>query len=175
MAITRFRQGDVTMNLTGDLADLCRRAVEAAGGETLRLVEAAAEEVAANARTKWYRQVDRETGKSGDIQVFTTVYEDKIRVSVGSTDTRTAGRGSKPVVVYIKRPKRRSKIERDATDAERADGTADRWGHVDVPNPKAADGKFLLNELIRKPVTLKIKALTPELARLIAARARGGR
>ena len=42
-------------------------------------------------------------------------------------------------------------------------------------NPKASDGRFLLVELVRKPMRMRIGKLRPELGRLIADTARGAR
>lgn len=188
MGTTRFTDGNVTVTLDGDLEALVRRAVEAAGGETLRVMEAAAEEVAAKARAEWYADgtgVKRETGKGGDIQVVTTVRHDEVRVSVGSTDLARAK--------YVHRPGRLSvvlrEISREEYAAEKAkggswaamvfraarnqtdDGVVSGHYYQRVPNPHAADGKYLLPELVTKPMRLKVKAITPELGKAIAARA----
>ncbi len=118
MAITRFRQGDVTVTLTGDLEAFARRAVDAAAGETVRLMEGAANGVRSSAAGEWYRRVERETGKSGDIDVVTTidVNRSEVRVSIGSTDERVVlakkrnkdgtitGTTGKPVPVFVHSP-----------------------------------------------------------------------
>jgi hypothetical protein len=89
-------------------------------GAALRTMEREAEVVAEEARREWYgpNGVTRETGKSGDIQVVTTVdlNRSEVVVSLGSTDdrrvvaTRKRSRTGdtvqvgKPVVVYVHQP-----------------------------------------------------------------------
>lgn len=190
MATTRYNDGSVTVTLDGGLEDLVRRALDAAAGETVRLMEAAAGDVAAAARASWYAEdtgVTLRTGRSGDVEVVTTVSPDEVRVSVGSTDLERAR--------FIRRPGPLStvaeEISRDDYYAAKRQGgpranvvfkakATDKAGGVEagryyrkVPNPRASDGKYLLVELIRKPMTLKVKAITPELGRAIAARAGG--
>jgi hypothetical protein len=186
MAITRYTEGGVTITLDGALEDLVRRALEAAGGETLRLMEAAAEEIAAKGRAEWYAPgsgVTKKTGKSGDIQVVTTASENEVRVSVGSTDTGKIG--NKPRAVLIHRRGRLSLEPKLVSRAEwwawkkagkpvgKAGTTGDSWT-IHVPSDKASDGKFLVAELIRKPMRAKVKAITPELAKAIATKISGG-
>lgn len=158
---TRFTDGNVTIALDDGLERLVRDLLSAAETETVRILEAAAEEVAAEARGKWYTMVDKETGRSGDIQVVTTfdTGRGEVRVSVGSTDTRKAG--SKPLPVYVHKPGWLSVKPRAGTKGR-------------PPNPKANDGAFLLVELVRKPTLRKVKLITPELGRAIAARVNGG-
>lgn len=106
MPVTRHRVGGVTSVLHGDLEGYVRRAAEAAAGGALEVMERAAGEVRTNSRADWYRLVERETGKSGDIDVVTTVDTDRSRVvvTVGSTDERTAGKAGKPLVVFVRSP-----------------------------------------------------------------------
>ena len=130
--------------------------------------------------------VTKRTGLSGDIQVATTVDPGRgvVRVSVGSTDTRKAGKTSKPVVVYVHRPGRLSMIERKATHEDFASGKAKHspkgqnlpgYGVVRELNPKASDGKYLLAELVRKPGARVVKtAIVPKLGAKIAARVARG-
>lgn len=189
MAETRYTDGSVTVVLDGALEELVRRALEAAGGETLRLVEAAAEEVASQARSQWYEKgvgVSRRTGKSGDIQVITTVSDDEVRVGVGSTDTSMVGR--KPRVVLIHRPGRLALVDKLVGQREywkwkkanKPVGPMGTPGNADwiikVPSDNASDGKQILPLLVVRPMKAKMKAITPELAKAIAAQAtKGGR
>ena len=187
MGVTRYKSGDVTVTLDGGLEAFVRKALEAAGGETLRIMEAAGTELATKARSDWYGGdgVTKRTGSSGDIVDVTTVSDREVRVSIGSTDLKKAK--------YVHRPGRLSTRDVEITDSEywaakRAGGTeaqtvfrarkAGKAGSgIEVgryyrseSNPKASDGKFLLAEFIRKPAAAKIKAITPELGRAIAAR-----
>lgn len=193
----RYSDGSVTVSLDGsEMEAIVRRALDAAGGETLRMMEAAAEEVAANARSDWYAPgtgVTRKTGKSGDVQVVTTVSDTEVRVSVGSTDAEMVG--SKPRAVLIHRPGRLSTRLVEITDAEyrrakeqggipakmvfrsRRDdpkkGVKKGLCYRSEHNPLASDGKFLVPALIRSPMSIKVKAIAPELARAIIKRAGG--
>lgn len=89
----RVRSGGVTATLTGIDASTVRAIMGRAMGGALRVMESRAEELAAEARREWYgpNGVNRETGKSGDIQVVTTADLDRgeVRVGIGSTDDRT--------------------------------------------------------------------------------------
>lgn len=173
--MTRYTRSDVTVILDGGLEDLVRRALDAVeGGEVVRRLEAEAEAVAEEARGFWYRQVDKETGLSGDIQVVTTVSDTEVRVGIGSTDRRTAGKTGKPLPVMVHRPTARSLKRVEVTRAdyfkapERLRHFEDGKFYLDSPNPLASDGKYLLQELVRKPAKVKLQALAPELARLLA-------
>lgn len=187
MGTTRFTDGSVTVTLDGGLEDFVRRALDAAAGETVRIMEAAAGEVAASAESKWYTEVKRRTGRTGDVQVVTTVSADQVRVSVGSTDLKNA--------IYVHRPGRFSTVpvEIDAADysaAKRKGGAAGSMVfHARVTNkaqgveagryyrreanPAASDGKYLVPELIRAPMKLKIREITPALGQAVAKRSGG--
>lgn len=188
MANLRYTDGNVTVALTGELEAFVRRALETAQGETVRIMEAAAEDIAAKARAEWYdpdANVTRRTGKSGQIEVVTTVSDTEVRVSVGSTDLSKAK--------FVRRPGRLSTVAVEISAAEynraqaaggasaklvfrartaRPDAGVEAGKYYRIEgNPRAGDGRFLLAELIRKPMTLKIRTITPELGRAIAARA----
>ncbi len=179
MGVTRYRDGNATVTLDGGLDNLVRNLLTAAQTESLRIMEQAAQGVADEARREWYGSsgVTRDTGQSGDIDVVTTfdAARDEVRVSVGSTDTRTAGRGNKPVAVYIHRPGRTSTIEKEVDREEffktpeslRVGYLKGKW-IVKRANPKASDGKRLLPEYILKPMKAKVSAIAPDIARLIA-------
>lgn len=93
MGVTRYTDGGVTVTLSGELEAFVRRALEASAGEVVAIMEREAESIAATARAEWYGPtgVTRLTGKGGDIVAVTTVDTGKgeVRVTVGSTDTRT--------------------------------------------------------------------------------------
>jgi len=185
MSTTRYTDGSVTVTLEGDLEQLVRQALDAAAGETVRVLEAAAEEVASVARAEWYDPsqggVTRRTGKSGDIEVVTTVKPDEVTVSVGSTDLAKA--------IYVHRPGKLSTVPVEITrddyyalkrkggpsaktvfHAQKSDKTqgveAGRYYRLDS-NPLASDGKYVLTELVRRPMKVKAQALGPELAAAI--------
>lgn len=198
MAVIRWREGAVSASITMDQQVFLRAAVSKITGGLLEALEAEAEKVAAHARQEWYgpNGVREVTGKSGDIQVVTTVSEHEVRVSVGSTDTRRVqtkrrdGRefAGKPVVVYVHRPgplaMRRVEVTRERwfralrdgrrvfrapLEGEGSDDAGRGWFLLES-DPRANDGKFLLTELVRKPVLAWRKRFPPEITRSLAAR-----
>ena len=191
MGTLRYTEGKVTVTLGGELEAFVRRALEAAGGETLRLMEQAAQEVATRAEAEWYAPgggVHRETGQSGKMGVVTTVKPGEVRVSVGSTDKRSEGKGRKqggnatPFVYYLKSP---APLAVDARKVSRVEyfewrkagkpvgpfgtsGASVDWV-IYEPSDHASTGRSMVVELIRRPMKLKVKAITPELGRAIRA------
>jgi len=104
----RVKSGSVTATISGMEGATVRRIVARAMGGALEVMESEAETLAAEARREWYgpNGVERETGKSGDIQVVTTIdlNRSEVRVSIGSTDDRKAGKTNKPVPVFVHQP-----------------------------------------------------------------------
>ena len=104
----RYSDGMATVTLDGALEAFVRSALSTVERSALAVMEDHAAELAATARREWYGPsgVDRETGKSGDIQVVTTVNAARgiVRVSIGSTDTRKAGKTSKPLAAFVHQP-----------------------------------------------------------------------
>jgi hypothetical protein len=108
MSTLRYSDGMATVTLDGALEAFVRSALSTVERSALAVMEEHADELAATARREWYGPagVDRETGKSGDIQVVTTVDGARgiVRVSIGSTDTRKAGKTSKPLAAFVHQP-----------------------------------------------------------------------
>lgn len=159
---TRYKDGSVSIELDDGLDEFARSLLSVAERETVAVLERYAKSVADEASRKWYQQVDKQTGKAGAIDVFTTLdgAKGEVRVTIGTTDTRMEGR--RPTPTMVRRPGPLSQITKKGVKGR-------------IPNPKASDGKFLMVELVRKPATAMIKAITPALGRAIAARAaRGG-
>jgi hypothetical protein len=108
MSVTRYSDGMATVTLDGALAAFVRSALSSVERSARGVMEQHADELAATARREWYGPsgVDRETGKSGDIQVVTTIDASRglVRVSIGSTDTRKAGKTSKPLAAFVHQP-----------------------------------------------------------------------
>lgn len=155
MATTRYKEGAVTVTVTHDLERWLRSVVEASTAGLLDALETPAEKVAADARAVWYQQVDKQSGASGDISVQTTISPTEVRVSIVS---------AAPYAKYVHRPGPLSTETRRATDAEfaanlRAGVKRPAAYYKRVVNPKASDGKYLLQELIGKPFRAAIKAL----------------
>lgn len=190
MATTRYSDGSTTITLDDGLEKFVRKALDAAAGETVRIMESAAEEVAAKARPEWYspeKGVRRRTGTSGQIEVVTTVTPDQVTVSVGSTDLKKAK--------YVHRPGVTSLIASEVTEREyraakeKGGIAAGLYFHArrtqpvanieagkfykNVPNPKASDGKYLLSELLVKPGRAKFKSVGLDLASAITKKVKG--
>lgn len=170
--------------LDGGLARLTDTIVEAAKVETLRVLEAAARGVEVGAEADWYgpNGVTRRTGASGDIAVVSEVTADGVRVSVGSTDVARAR--------FVHRPGPLSTVpvavERDEYWANKRAGSATRklyfhartnrpdqgvvaGGYYKLaPNPKASDGKYLLQEFVGKPGRAALRRAAPLIGAAIA-------
>lgn len=193
MPVTRYRQGNATITLTGDVEAHVRRLIDAAGDELFKLAVREAEAVAAEARRQWYALVDKESGKSGTIDVVTTVDPSRgtFEVAVGSTDDRKAKNG-KPTVVYVHAPGPSSLVKVQVTQAEywsTPEGLRANYApfpddkgtgpYVYKVNPKAGNGRGLLQSLIKGPMKARVKAMAPEVRAAVAARLRnvagGGR
>lgn len=169
MGVTRYREGNVTVTLSHDLEGFLRRAVEASAAGLLDALERPAEKVAADARAAWYQQVDKRTGESGDIQVVTTISPTEVRVSIVS---------SAAYAKYVHRPGPLATVAARRTDEEfhaalsaGVKRPAAWWKRK--PHPKAADGKYLLQELIGKPFRAAIRALPDAARRAIYRRING--
>jgi hypothetical protein len=191
MSTTRYRSGNVTVSLDGGLDAFVRSMVSAAETETVRVLERAAEDVVVKARTEVYgpKGVTRRTGRLGDVQRVTTFdgVLSEVRVGVGFTDTRLDPKRRGRVPYFVRRAGPLSVVRKVVTQREwwawkkagkpvaiKLRGQAP-W-QIEVPNPKASDGKSVVVELIRKPVAAKVREVTPALAQAIATRSnKGGR
>lgn len=181
---SRIVVGGVTVTRDGALEDLIRRSVEAASGGSSRVLEDAAQRVAAGARAAWYSPgtgVSRRTGRSGDVEVVTTVSEAEVRVSVGSVDLQKAKYVHRPgklsrvkvevsVADYWKTPKKmRANFKPLPSGPGRAadEGTGP---YVWRANPNASDGRFLVTELVRKPAAVALQEAIPALTAAFASK-----
>lgn len=184
---TQYRDGNVTVTLSGELEGFVTRLLDATQSETVKAARLAADEIATAARAAWYApgSVERETGSSGDIRVVTTIEaaRGEIRLSVGSTDRRTAG--GRPVPVYVHRPRATSTILKVVTPREYFAAPASMRGpwkpiggkrvpQIFVPNPGASDGKFLLQTLVRGPVKARVAKLGLTISSAIRQRVQRG-
>lgn len=174
--MTRYRAPDgVTVTLGPELEQFVRRTLGAAERAAVEILEREGRAVAAAAERDWYAQVDRESGDSGEIRSVTTITERSVRVDVGSTDKRTVK--GKPVVVYVHRPFATSVVYEAVAPAEfwrTPERMRGKFPTIKRPNPKAGDGRFLLAELVKKPVKALRKRVAKELGTRIAAGARKG-
>ena len=189
MATVRaFTSGGATITLTGDLEARMRQRVINAEGGMVRVLEAALEPIAAAARSEWYgpRGVRERTGRSGEIDVVTTIDVPKAeaRVSIGSLETEQAG--GKPRVVYVHSPGALSTTLK-AVDAatywrtpkeiqfafRRPKGFKDDQGRppqgfpaIFVGTENAGKGYgALLEKLVKAPARKAIKATVKQLAK----------
>lgn len=172
---TRYRDGGATVTLTGDLAAWAETAIRAAAGDAVDLVRAELQAVADAAEVAWYgaNGVTRRTGQSGQMEVVTTIDAGRglIRVSVGSTDTRTVGARSTPVSVLVHRPggKRGKGTGRAQPGSKPSDAIA-KERRLAAEKSKAGDGKTILPIFVFKPGKVAIAASLPRLAALMAAK-----
>ena len=94
-----WKEGGASVTLSGDLDAWATQAMRDATGGAIDLLTETLQPVASTASAEWYgsQGVSRVTGQSGRIEVVQTVDVAKgvVRVSVGSTDTRTAFKGTK--------------------------------------------------------------------------------
>lgn len=184
MSTETIREGEVTLKMSADFRAIIERIAGGAQAETVEQMYAMVSLVAADASADWYRQVDRESGKSGVVLASWEEKGDQLVFKIGNSDTRLDKRTGKPVLYYIHRPGPLSSRSRKATEAEReADRAAGRRPRVwtQYPNPRASDGKFLMVELIRKPANAGKRKVAERLAaRIVTAinnrkmRKRGG-
>lgn len=95
-----WKEGGASVTLSGDLAAWATQAMRDATGGAIDLLTATLQPIADTASASWYSAngVQKVTGQSGRIEVVHTVDVAKgvVRVSVGSTDTRIAGKKGAP-------------------------------------------------------------------------------
>lgn len=168
---TRYTDGAVTVTLDDGLDRFVRGLLSKAERATVAVLEEEGRAVADAARREWYgpNGVTRETGLSGQIVAVTTIdsARGEVRVSVGSTDTRKAGKSGKPVPLFVHRPGLASEELVEVSHAEYwATPNASRRQYPKVlrPNPNAGDGKFLVPELLRKPLRARVKIMAGKIA-----------
>lgn len=186
--VVRFREGDATILLTGDLAAKMAERVRRASSGMVAVIEQALEPVAANAEAEWYgpRGVKPRTGESGKIDMVTTVdaTQSTATVAVGSRATDLAK--GKPRVVYIHSPGEMALSWKSVNEQtywrtpkslqgpfKRPPGWKPKPGEEQLTFPVVLQvdpmgGKgygFLLQTLIKSPVKKAIKFVTPKLAK----------
>ena len=182
---TRYRSGGVTVTVDDGLERWMRGLMDAAEAETIALLEAEAREVMEFARGRWYQEVERETGKSGDLEVVTTFTDTgDVIVGVRSKDTRV--RGGKPVAAMVHRPGPLSRSTVEVTRAEygrikkgpkpREAWKSRRTGkhYALVHNKGSSDGQVLFIELVRKPLFKRVPSIAAKLGEQIVLRQQGG-
>ena len=153
MSDIRASDGGATVTIAG-LAEFERSVMAALESSAAKRIRAEMDEIATRARALWYGRggVRRVTGKSGDIRVYVRTTATQLVLSIGSTDTRTAG--GKAVPIYVHTP---SAVSR----------RRDR-GNVSPPDQKQ------LEVLVKRPMRAAVKRLTQQIAADVAAEVRGG-
>lgn len=103
-----WREGGASVTLSGDLEAWATQAMRDATGGAIDILTETLQPIATTASAGWYgaQGVQRVTGQSGRIEVVSTIDVAKgvVRVSVGSTDTRVAGKKNAPVPAFVHRP-----------------------------------------------------------------------
>lgn len=186
---TTIRDGDATVTITGDLEAWALAAIRSAAGGAVDVVRSQLEPLATQAEADWYGAsgVQRVTGLSGDMAVVTVldVGRGVARVSVGSTDTRPAGKRGARVPHFVRRPGRLSTAVRvvdragflavpKSTRIGRARKDLPKIGAkagdylVRVHNERASDGKMLLPVFVTGPVRLAVSAGLPAISAAMA-------
>lgn len=185
MTARSYTNGSVTVSLSGEMEAFVDGLLKKAATASLVTARRLAEEVRDDAERQWYgvNGVRKVTGKSGNIQVTESVniQTGEVRVSVGSADDRVSG--GKPVPVFIRRAGRLSLVKVEVShdrywktpksmranyhpipgrDPRTASGP-----FIYEPNPKASDGRKMLNEFVKKPVKKAMRKAAGELGTAI--------
>lgn len=174
MTTTRYKDGDVTVTLSGDIEAWVRRATTAAGGEVLRVLREDAEQVARLASGQWYDLVQRRTGLSGQIRVAEMVdaTAETVTVSVGSVDTRIAGKTRVPVPRVVATPGPDALVLVEVSHKEYFDTPKPlryRYPRIFQRHPKAGSRRVsLLKLLVVDPMEAAVMSSQGELSRRVA-------
>ena len=178
----RFISDNVEVRLDEGLESFVEDILQRTEAGAIRALRREMGEIAQKAEREWYCPdgVTRRTGQSGRISVQERVDLSRgdITFSVGSTDRRTV-RG-KPVAAFVRRPARTSTVLKVVTPREyfaAPEAMRGPWlpgppkrPQLFIPNPKASDGRKLLDVFIRAPV----RKASRKLARSISEEIRNG-
>lgn len=185
-----YKEGAASIVLSGDLAAWAEQAMRDATGGAVDILTATLQPVADTASAGWYGpgNVQRVTGQSGRIEVVSTIDANKgvVRVSVGSTDTRIAGKKGAPVPAFVHRPYAATtalkavtrdqffaappstrvgvaKKDNDSIPVKKGD-----W-MIRVVSPLASDGKTLLPIYVIRPGKAAVQGKLTELGAAMAS------
>ena len=189
MSVTR-RDGNAAVVVLGDLDAWAAQAIRDATGGAVDILTETLQPIATTASAGWYgaQGVQRVTGQSGRIEVVSTVDVAKgvVRVSVGSTDTRVAGKKNAPVPAFVHRPYAATtelkavtreqffaapkstrvgvaKKDNDSIGVKKGD-----W-MIRVVTPLASDGKTLLPIYVNRPGKAVVQGKLTELGAAMAS------
>jgi len=185
-----WREGGASVVLSGDLEAWATQAIRDATGGAVDILTETLQPIATTASAGWYGpgNVQKVTGQSGRIEVVSTVDVNKgvVRVSVGSTDTRVAGKKNAPLPSFVHRPYAATtelkavtrdqffaappstrvgvaKKDNDAIPLKKGD-----W-IIRVVTPRASDGKTLLPIYVNRPGKAAVQGKLTELGAAMAA------
>ena len=185
-----WKEGGASVVLSGDLETWATQAIRDATGGAVDILTATLQPVADTASASWYGpgNVQRVTGQSGRIEVVSTIDANKgvVRVSVGSTDTRVAGKKNAPLPVFVHRPYAATTELKAVTREQffaapkstrvgvaRKDNDAIKVKKGDwmirVVSPRASDGKTLLPIYVNRPGKAAVQGKLTELGAAMAA------
>jgi hypothetical protein len=185
-----WKEGGASVTLTGDLEAWATQAMRDATGGAVDILTETLQPIATTASAGWYgaQGVQKVTGQSGRIEVVSTVDVAKgvVRVSVGSTDTRVAGKKNAPVPAFVHRPyaattelKAVSREQFFAAPKSTRVGVAKKdndsigvkkgdW-MIRVVSSRASDGKTLLPIYVNRPGKAAVQGKLTELGAAMAA------
>ena len=185
-----WKEGGASVTLSGDLDAWATQAMRDATGGAIDILTETLQPIASTASASWYSAngVQKVTGQSGRIEVVRTVDVAKgvVRVSVGSTDTRTAGKKGAPLPAFVHRPYAATtalkavtreqffaapkstrvgvaKKDNDSIGVKKGD-----W-MIRVVSPKASDGKTLLPIYVNRPGKEAVDGKLTEFGIVMAA------
>jgi len=185
-----WREGGASVVLSGDLEAWATQAIRDATGGAVDILTETLQPIATTASAGWYGpgNVQKVTGQSGRIEVVSTVdlIKGVVRVSVGSTDTRVAGKKNAPVPAFVHRPYAATtelkavtrdqffaappstrvgvaKKDNDAIPLKKGD-----W-IIRVVTPRASDGKTLLPIYVNRPGKEAVQGKLTELGAAMSA------
>jgi hypothetical protein len=185
-----WKEGGASVTLSGDLEAWATQAMRDATGGAIDILTETLQPVATTASAGWYGpgNVQRVTGQSGRIEVVSTVDVSKgvVRVSVGSTDTRVAGKKNAPLPVFVHRPYAATTELKAVTREQffaapkstrvgvaRKDNDAIKVKKGDwmirVVSSRASDGKTLLPIYVNRPGKAAVQGKLTELGAAMAA------
>lgn len=185
-----WREGGASVVLSGDLEAWATQAIRDATGGAVDILTETLQPIATTASAGWYgaQGVQKVTGQSGRIEVVSTIDVAKgvVRVSVGSTDTRVAGKKNAPVPAFVHRPYAATtelkavtreqffaapkstrvgvaKKDNDSIRVKKGD-----W-MIRVVSSRASDGKTLLPIYVNRPGKEAVQGKLTELGAAMAA------
>lgn len=174
MATLKLTNGSASGVITGDMAAFVKDLLDRTQNAAVKTLREAGESVASNAHADWYNQVQKDTGKSGDIIAVTSVNPGTgdVKMSVGSTDKRTSDGRPVPVYIHAPFPGALVRTEVSLKEYNEAPRSEKAWkdkvtGKTYVwraPKQKQT-GDYLLETLVKAPMRKSVKGVAKNMAR----------